>query len=107
MPCTSTASPHPTDPLRGPHMTVNQDQVLAALQGQAADPARRILIKGAQVVSMDPAFGERTADVLIMGDTIAAVGPDATADTGADAVVIDATGCVLIPGLVDSHVHAW
>ncbi|MGH8911648.1 MAG: amidohydrolase family protein, partial [Acidimicrobiia bacterium] len=43
-------------------------------------------------------------DLLIDGETIAAVGPDLVAD---DAEVIDVTGDIVIPGFIDSHRHTW
>jgi dihydropyrimidinase len=56
------------------------------------------LIAGGRVVG--PA-GELGADVLIEGSTIAAVGRGlGTADE-----VIDARGCLVLPGAVDTHVH--
>ena len=42
--------------------------------------------------------------VLLEGDRIAAVGPDAGSDR-AGATVIDAAGCTVMPGLIDAHVH--
>lgn len=48
-------------------------------------------------------YGQGTADVLIADGLIAAVGPDL--DAPADAEVIDATGCIVLPGLVDLHTH--
>ena len=59
------------------------------------------LLAGGRVV--DPASGlDAIADVLIAGETIAAVGENLEADA---AEVIDATGKVVAPGLVDMHVH--
>ena len=43
-------------------------------------------------------------DVLVEGDRIAAVGPNIQAD---DAEVIDATGRIVMPGLIDAHHHMW
>jgi 5-methylthioadenosine/S-adenosylhomocysteine deaminase len=65
------------------------------------------VIAGAHVVTMDPVLGDLDADVLVTGGQITAVGPGLAAGTGPDVPVIDATGCVVVPGLVDSHVHAW
>ena len=49
-------------------------------------------------------YGEDVADVLVRDGVVAAIGPDAAA--GADeAVVVDADGCVVLPGLVDLHTH--
>ncbi|MDQ1322369.1 MAG: hypothetical protein QG655_3616, partial [Actinomycetota bacterium] len=42
-------------------------------------------------------------DVLVRGNTIAAIGAGQPADTGAD--VIDGRGRTLMPGLIDNHVH--
>ncbi|MER6525997.1 dihydroorotase [Streptomyces sp. NPDC001508] len=56
----------------------------------------KILIRGAEVLGGVP------QDVLIDGETIAAVGTGLDAD-GAE--VVDAAGRVLLPGLVDLHTH--
>jgi cytosine/adenosine deaminase-related metal-dependent hydrolase len=69
------------------------------------DPGRVLLVEGAMIIAMDgtePFAG----DVLIRGDRIEAVGPRLGEHVG-DAIRVDATGCLLLPGLVDSHVHAW
>ncbi len=58
------------------------------------------IIRGGTVVTVE---GERRADVLVVGETIAAVGPDLEAPAGAE--VIDATGAYVIPGGIDPHTH--
>ena len=40
--------------------------------------------------------------MLIVGEKIAAVGQ---LEEPADATVVDATGCLLLPGLIDNHTH--
>jgi len=45
-------------------------------------------------------------DVLVAGDTIEAIGPDLSA-AAAGAQVVDAAGCIVIPGLVNAHMHTW
>jgi dihydropyrimidinase len=47
--------------------------------------------------------GERAGDVRLEGERIAAVGPDLAAE-GADRVV-DASGCIVLPGIIDPHTH--
>ena len=65
----------------------------------------RTLIKGAAILSMDPAIGDlRPGDVLIERDRIAAVGPGLAAD-GAE--IIDASHMLLLPGLINGHLHTW
>ncbi|MEN3583751.1 dihydroorotase [Streptomyces sp. ZYX-F-203] len=56
----------------------------------------KTLIRGARVLGGDP------GDVLVEDGTIAAVGPDLSSD-GAE--VVEASGRVLLPGLVDLHTH--
>ena len=58
----------------------------------------RKLIRGGTVVS---SAGESLADVLIDGEEIAAVGSFGEID----AEVIDASGCYVLPGLIDNHTH--
>ncbi|MGN6377944.1 MAG: dihydropyrimidinase [Gaiellales bacterium] len=57
------------------------------------------LIANGTVVTAD---GEFAGDVLIEGDTIAAVG---RIDAPAEAEVVDAGGCFVLPGLIDNHTH--
>ncbi|MFC4606385.1 amidohydrolase family protein [Streptomyces maoxianensis] len=79
--------------------------VLAQLQRRPADPQRRILFTGATIVTMDPDLGVlHSADLLVEGETITAIGSDLNRD---GAVVVDATGAILTPGFVDTHRHAW
>ena len=68
---------------------------------------RELLIKSGRVVTVDPDLGDLpTGDVLVTDGVITAVGTDLTPAT-ADAEVIDATGRLVIPGLVDTHRHVW
>src|ERR1700735_4458116 len=65
----------------------------------------RTLFKSGTIVTMDPKVPNLPiGDVLVDGDRIAAVGVNLQAD-GAD--VIDATGSIVMPGLVDAHHHMW
>ncbi len=56
-----------------------------------------LVLKGGRVVD---ATGSRVADVRIVDSRVAEVGPGLTAER-----VVDASGCVVAPGLVDLHVH--
>jgi imidazolonepropionase-like amidohydrolase len=67
--------------------------------------SRRILIKNGTVITMDNAIGDfAPADVLVHGAMIEAVGPNLRQP---DAEIIDATGMVVLPGLIDTHRHTW
>jgi cytosine/adenosine deaminase-related metal-dependent hydrolase len=63
----------------------------------------RLLVRGGTVLTMEPGESPRQADVLVEGGTITAIGPA----LDADAQLVDATGCLVIPGLVDTHRHVW
>jgi 5-methylthioadenosine/S-adenosylhomocysteine deaminase len=65
----------------------------------------RLLVKGAQVVTMDATLGDfPAADLLIEDGTIAAVGPGLGA---AGVQVINGTGKIALPGIIDAHTCLW
>jgi cytosine/adenosine deaminase-related metal-dependent hydrolase len=65
----------------------------------------KILFKGGTVVTMEPGLPDGApADVLVDGDTIAAIGDVPSAP---DADIVDASDRIVMPGLIDSHVHTW
>jgi len=57
-----------------------------------------MVIRGGTVVT---ATGERAADVLVDGEKIVEVGPGIHTDGS----VLDATGLLVLPGIVDPHTH--
>ncbi len=71
-----------------------------------AGAGRPVLLRGGTVLPME---GTRTVledtDVLVTGDRIAEVGPGLRAPD--DALVIDATGGIVLPGMIDTHRHMW
>jgi cytosine/adenosine deaminase-related metal-dependent hydrolase len=71
----------------------------------SAEPSE-ILIRNADVVvTMNPTRDELAgSDVLVRGGVIAAVGRDLVAP---GAQVIEAAGCVVTPGLVNTHHHLY
>ena len=66
---------------------------------------RRLLIKSGTIVTMDPDVPDlERGDLLIEDDRIAAVAPTISAD---DTEVIDAARAIVMPGLIDAHLHTW
>jgi cytosine/adenosine deaminase-related metal-dependent hydrolase len=72
----------------------------------SALPARgEILLRGGQVLTMDPSRGDlATGDVHVRDGAIVAVGPSLQAP-GAE--VLDCTDRIVLPGFVDTHWHLW
>jgi 5-methylthioadenosine/S-adenosylhomocysteine deaminase len=69
--------------------------------------ARRILIKGAVVLTLDRQAGDfAKADILIEDGKLAEIAPDIAASPEA-AAVIDGANRIAIPGFVDTHSHSY
>jgi 5-methylthioadenosine/S-adenosylhomocysteine deaminase len=65
----------------------------------------RTLIRGGTVLSMDAKVGDlRAGDVLVEEEVVREIAPRIEA-SGAE--IIDAAGCIVIPGLVNAHQHTW
>ncbi|HEY7065715.1 MAG TPA: amidohydrolase family protein [Chloroflexota bacterium] len=76
------------------------DGELGRVQG-----ARRNLLRGGVVLTLDPAVGDfAQADVLIEDGKIREVGPSVAAG---DAAVVDAANLIVLPGFVDTHHHFY
>ena len=65
-----------------------------------------LLFRNATILSMDAANGTTpfAGDLLVENDRIAAIGPNLVAPEGAR--IIDATGKLVMPGLVNAHMHS-
>src|SRR5579862_4563425 len=67
---------------------------------------RPLVFRNATVLTMDDAHQVLTgADVLVTGERIAAIGHGLSVPDGT--VEIDATGGILMPGMIDTHRHMW
>lgn len=76
-----------------------------ASRAGGATPARRTLIRGADVLTMDARLGELTGtDVLIDNGRIVEIGKGLQAG---DAALVDGRGMILMPGMIDGHRHIW
>ncbi|HEX8501024.1 MAG TPA: 5'-deoxyadenosine deaminase [Pyrinomonadaceae bacterium] len=63
-----------------------------------------VLIKGGAVVTMDAAERVFVGDVLVRGGRVEAVGDIPGGGASAD-LTLDARGCAVLPGFVQTHVH--
>jgi predicted amidohydrolase YtcJ len=79
----------------------------AAAVARGADPPADLVVLGGKVLTVDARFSTASA-VAIRDGVFVAVGSDAEARAlvGAKTRVIDARGKPVVPGLIESHVHA-
>ena len=77
----------------------------AAAPGAPLPPRGEFVIRGATVLTMDPAVPDLAAgDVHVRDGAIIAVAQKIEAPA---AHVIDGAGMICIPGFVDTHLHLW
>ena len=57
----------------------------------------KTIIHGGTIVNEGKSFVD---DVFVVDDEISSIGQGETADC-----IIDATGCFVLPGIIDDHVH--
>jgi 5-methylthioadenosine/S-adenosylhomocysteine deaminase len=81
-------------------------QTIPATSAAPVQDGRPLVFRGGTVVTMDE---RRTvlqdADVLVVGQDIEAVGPALEVPEGT--VEVDASGGIVMPGMVDTHRHLW
>jgi cytosine/adenosine deaminase-related metal-dependent hydrolase len=70
------------------------------------EAGRPLVFRGGTVLTMDASSTvHRDADVLVVDDRIAAVGPGLEVPEGTQE--IDARGGIVMPGMIDTHRHMW
>jgi Tol biopolymer transport system component len=76
-------------------------------------PQGSLLLRGATAITMNPAMDSyevsgsvlENADILIVDDRIAAIGPRGSLDVSAETPVRDVSGSFIVPGFTDTHDH--
>ena len=71
-----------------------------------SESTRPVVLRGGTVLTLDTAHTVLSgADVLVVDDRIAAIGPDLEVPEDTDE--IDARGGIVMPGMIDTHRHMW
>ncbi len=66
---------------------------------------RGTLFQNAIILTMDERMPNlATGDLLVRDERIEAIAPSSLVD---DAEIVDATGCIIMPGFIDAHHHVW
>ncbi len=81
------------------------DTLTITLTAPRAKPTGSFVLRNARVVTMRGDEILATADVVVTGERISAVGPAGSVPVPADAASFDASGKTVIPGLIDTHAH--
>src|ERR1700704_5774419 len=82
---------------------ITEGRRFACILEPVARPFRMsLLIKNGKITT---ATDQYVADILCEGETIAAIGHNLSAPSGAE--VIDASGKYVFPGFIDPHVHIY
>lgn len=68
-------------------------------------PEGAIVLRGATVITMRGDEILRDADVVVVNNKIAGVGPQGSVDVPPGAVVRDISGKFVVPGFIDTHAH--
>jgi len=96
-----------TQLLPHPAAAAPQDAGNAGLIERLRNPnGRPILLKDGIILSMDPQVGDfEKGDVLLQGKKIVSVGPNV--EMPKSAVVVNAAGMIVMPGMIDTHHHQY
>ncbi len=79
--------------------------VAPAKPAEATAKQRVIAYRNATLIDGTGRPAQQHMTIVIVGDTIKAVAPDASAAVPADAEIVDAAGLYVLPGLIDTHMH--
>jgi hypothetical protein len=96
---------HAMDQFRQVEMSWRNRQAEALSQRLMKAPTAPTVIRNGDVFDAERGVMRPGTTVVIRGDRIEAVGPDASIQIPAGATVVDATGKAVLPGLWDMHTH--
>lgn len=77
------------------------------IQAERDIPRGTLVLRGARVITMNGDEVLEDADVVVVDNRIAGVGPRGTVSVPEGAQVMDVAGKTIVPGFVDTHSHMW
>jgi cytosine/adenosine deaminase-related metal-dependent hydrolase len=87
-------------------VTTTSEEKTMTSSPQAPEAGRPVVFRKGTVLTLDASSTVLTdADVLVVGDRIEAVGPNLDVPEGTQE--IDASGGIVMPGMIDTHRHMW
>ncbi len=81
------------------------DEIRIGVTATRDTPRASVVLRGAKTITMKGHEIIENADILVRDNRIVAVGARGSVTVPADAKVIDVSGKVIMPGMVDTHYH--
>jgi hypothetical protein len=81
------------------------DEIRISVAATRDTPRATVVLRGARTITMKGYEIIDNADIVIRDNRIVSIGPRGSAPVSADARVIDVSGKVIMPGMVDTHYH--
>ncbi|MEK7239583.1 MAG: amidohydrolase family protein [Gemmatimonadota bacterium] len=81
------------------------DEIRISVAATRDTPRGTVVLRGAKTITMKDHEIIENADIVVRDNRIVAVGARGSVEVPADARVIDVSGKVIMPGMVDTHYH--
>jgi len=95
------------DPATGLAASHGVERIDVALSVPAPKPTGLVAYVGARIVTMEGDQVIENGSILVDGERIVAVGPEASVSVPSGARIVDVTGTTIVPGWIDIHAHMW
>src|SRR4029077_1440007 len=101
----STDSDAPSDSKEAKAKKPKPEEIPIKLEFPRHRPSSTVVLRGAQVITMNGDDIISNADIVVKDNRIAAIGEHGKVSVPDGAKVIDLTGATIVPGFIDIHPH--